>query len=239
MTPATYQAYRAAREANDADLARRYLGALVIESEPAVKRLAQRLAQGDFEDLMQVGRIAVANTIAAHTDSAGSLSAIIHNRVHNALNEIISRRPQVGPKWLRTKTSHGPCKMPKDVRHAERAFFARTGREATAEDLGVDAHALEMWRWKMRAEGYEEADSDAEVTDGVVAAAMQDVSHALSRKVRRAIGDMSPQEQRVLMSRVIEELDFAVIGENEGLLRDAVTRIYNKAVAKLRAAALK
>ncbi len=231
MTPATFEAYRAARDADPRE-ARRLLGVLVIESAPMVERMARRLARGDYEDLRAVGLMALAVSFETFDPARGVFASHARRKINDAFDrEVIKVRPQVVRKdeiWGRD--------MPQVVKRAEQAHLAKHGKLPTAEELGVDADELATWRSSMRFDSYEEVDEDGITCPGVIASAIQDTSHALGKRLRRAIGEMSSQEQRILLSRVIEGLDFEIIGTAEGLLRDTTTRIYKRAIEKLRVA---
>ena len=102
--------------------------------------------------------------------------------------------------------------MPSAVRRADLAFTARHGRPATADELGVDAEDLASWR----------------ASDGVAA--------AQSKAIRTVIGDMTAQEQRVLLSRIVEGRDLDAIAHDEGLAPATATRLYARAIESLRSA---
>ncbi len=235
MTPATFTAYRAARDAGDTKKARRLLGVLVIEGTPMVERMARRLARGDLDDLLQAGRMALAEAIDKCDPSRGlgAFRALAVKKINSAFDrEVIRGRPQVLSEMSNKARTND---MPGAVKRAEQAFVARHGRAPTAEELGVDADDLVMWRASNKFDEYAETDEECGVSAGAIAAAVQDTHHALSKKIRRTIGDMTLQEQRILLARAIEGLDFAVIGQDEGLQRLTTWRIYEKAIMKLRA----
>ncbi len=237
MNPTTFEAYRAARDAGKKAHAVRLLNALVIEETPLVERLARKLARGDYDDLRQVGLLALAAAIETYDPAVGNnIAAYARRKINSAFDrEVIKVRPLV-PADAKRNVVWGNGGMPKDVKRAEQSFVARHGRPPTAVELGVDAGDLAGWRSVTRFDEYAETDDEGGACAGAIAAAVQDTSHALSKKIRRTIGDMTLQEQRILLARAIEGLDFAVIGADEGLLRLTTWRIYERAIGKLRVA---
>lgn len=237
MIPATFQAYRAALDAHDASLARELLGALILQWEHLVSRPAKRLARGDYDDMMQVGRMALVKAITKYDVTRGPFPVFARIRINDALDvEVVSRRAIVpaAPRWGQSDTSNSLRRMPQSVRKQERAFVARTGRLPSHEELGVSAADLETWRAKTVALEYcEEPERGFEA---VLAASVWYARNAFSRKVRETLGAMPPQTQRIVYLRVLEDLDIVAISEQEGLERGVTTRIYNRALKKLRAA---
>lgn len=232
-------AYRTARDAGQTREARGLLGGIVARYEPFIRGLAMKAASSrdEQDELLQAGRIAFADAVEEWRcdPERGALIGFARLRIRSAFDAVLLARPIVA-RPLATVDGHGGRSMPAVVRRAEEAFIARHGRAPSAEELGVDAEDLSTWRAVSHVAEYTESGSDELPCQGAITAATTDDDRAISRHIRQAIGDMTPQEQRILLSRVIEDLDFVAIGASEGLLRGATTRIYNRCLAKIREA---
>ncbi len=236
MSPNVFAAYKIAVSKSDNVAARRLLGQLITEETPRIARHARKLAKGDMEDLMQAGRVELAVVIGKYDPSRGSFSAFVNRKIVDAMHrQVVAVRQDVvstGNRW-------NP--MPRAVRRKAEAFIAKHGRQATAEELGVDAADLAAWRetgghFMPYVEEGDARDSTPHGLAGVLAAATRDVHNCVSKALREAIGGLSDRERRILIARAIDGEEFGVIAADEGVSRQYTTRVYLECVAKLRLA---
>lgn len=217
MNPNTFAAYRRAVSLNCVREANCLLGELLIEAQPLAERLARRLERGDYHDLLQVGRMALVQAIQSYDPERGAFVAFAKLRINTAMDrEVISRRPMVVDSSVRWSP------MPKSVRRAAEAFIARTGRQATAEELGVSEEDLTAWRSPAHFEAYEEGSHVSRSIPGE------------GRDLTKAVSVLEGREHRVFMLRIVEGLEFRVIGQREGFSPDTAEQVYANAVERLR-----
>lgn len=221
----TFSEYKSARTTNDTAKASLLLKALIVQATPLVKRLARKHERGDYDDLVQVGLMALVEVFEIYDPSRCPFTAFAKMRILTAMErQVIIQRPQVPPaagRWSR---------MPSAVRRAAEAFIARTGRQATAVELGVDAASLEAWRSAGGFESYEERD------EGPVVAESRDADRdaVLAMALAKAMATLTDEERRVFSAMLDEEATAVSVGAENGLERRAVVRRYESALAKLR-----
>lgn len=126
---------------------RRLLGQLIQQNEDLVKRVAVATLRRSaipccLEDLEQAGAIGVMRALEKFDPSRGSWSSYARQWLRHEMQTEVLRHGTV----VRPAESGMPYSL---FRKAE-ALVAKTGKDATAEDLGVEGDKLEEWRESIR-----------------------------------------------------------------------------------------
>ncbi len=227
----TFEAYRAARDAGDTKEARRLLGGLVQSYDGIVARHARRLARGDFEDLVQAGRMAVADAFEAYdpTREIAGLRGLAEMKILTAMQRsVVSQRDQVSSaaRWT---------PMPQATRRAVEAFTAKHGRAPVAADMGVDEAAFESWTSQDTYAPYTEEHEDGEAAsvDAAVKAATFSVP-CEDRELCEALWNLPVRSARIFVAIAVQGETQASVARREGIDQSNVCRAYESAIQAIK-----
>ncbi len=238
LNPATFQAYREARDAGDTATAERLCNALVEECRPFVEKHARKFAKGDLDDLVQAGCLALAippkkapeagNVFDRYDPSKGSFPRFAIRYIKKAFfRDVIEARPQFSThsRW---------AQMPVHTRRAEQAFVAKHGRLPDAAELCVDPDELEAWREKSQGTSYCENNDSGTTSDAAIATATEDAPAFLSQGLLEALTALSVREQRIVLAHALDGQDFKSIAHDEEVTGQYIGQIFTKAAAAMR-----
>ena len=188
-----------------------------------VRRLPGHLApvQADLADLDQCGAMRVARVMEQWDPAKGAWAPFVRARVADAVAKALPAQSVIKVSKCR------PLVAQADLRKAE-AIKARTGRDATAEELHLDQETLD----KVRAPRVRVSEDDTSVSESSAADATQ---HALRIDMSGALGLLDPRSQRIMLALYVEEKTLREVAEAEGKSHVWVAEQAEAASAKMRA----
>jgi RNA polymerase sigma-B factor len=134
-------AYRAAKEAGDTREAQRQRTLLLLKNQGLVRKLVGRFArpqsEADSEDAMQAGSMGLLRALEDFDPGRSSFSTYAAHWVRDHIQRWAGKNTAV--------TRPRSASMPASVAKAAALHRLKTGKEPTAEDLGVTPAALAEW----------------------------------------------------------------------------------------------
>ena len=187
-----------------------------------VRRLPGHLApvQADLADLDQCGAMRVARVMEQWDPAKGAWAPFVRARVADAVAKALPAQSVIKVSKCR------PLVAQSDLRKAE-AIKARTGRDATAEELHLDQETLD----KVRAPRIRVSEDDTSVSESSAADATQ---HALRIDMSGALDRLDPRSKRVVLYMVVEGKTSLEVAALESLSDQGVLNILNQALEKMK-----
>lgn len=212
-----FSSYRSARDAGDAKLVRSLQHGAIVQYTPLIESCARKLVIGDFDDLIQAGRIGLLRALDKFEPHRGAWSSYARQWILAEMNRgVVEARPQVygASRWRKP--------MPKPLRREAEAILAKTGIAATAEDLKCRVEDLEDWTARVTMTEYD---------DHMQQGAKEEI---LTRTLLQAMGKLSAIEHRILLKCVVEEKFLWEIAEEEGKHKEWIRLAFLRALRKIR-----
>ncbi len=178
-------------------------------------------ASSDVEDLFQVGCISLLAAVKMWDREKGPWAPYARKWVTEDIRRAMPEQSLI--------------RVPNQSRHILTreqmmeivAIRARTGREATAQEIGVSEEVLAEWRTP--------AVCTTAVGDDTEDFTRSAPSPDLAPDMVKALNSLDPQSQRVVMGFAVEGKTFEEIGKEEGFTKQWGRVLFENATQKMRA----
>ncbi len=234
-----FAAYRLALSSNDHISARKLRDALTVAEQPRIRAFAKRLSYSpsEIDDLVQAGNLGFLRALEKFDPAKGTWGQFSKRWIFDAMDtDVVEVRPIARVVGRRQR------KMPRAVRREAYRIAARTGRPATAQELGISEEDLEMWSKKATFLRLEEATVDGFLPSNAApsvtpqrALIATDSRTILTPAFWRALASLEEPEARVFLSLVVDEKPLTEVARIEGHEERWARATYNRAVEKMRA----
>ncbi len=186
-----------------------------------VRTVLARSGAGEAEDLEQVGAIGLLSVIRKWDPAKGAWASYARRHVTEAI-----RRALPEQSLIHVSVTTWDHRLTKEQLAKVISIRARTGREATAEEVSADPVAFAEWcapAVKVKADGGEAAQNTYK--QGPCPEATPDAMAALDV--------LDPRSQRVVLGLFVEEKTFAEVAAEEKISDVRVMQIRDAAVEKM------
>lgn len=212
-----FETWKAAVEGPVKDKA---LNDIVVREMPLVKRCVRNVAGKASEDLVQEGAIALVAAIKRWDPERGAWSPYAQKWVSKAI-----RRGVCNESVIRIPLEERPKLTAAQVREVL-AVRARTGREPTAEEIGVAPDVLASWL-----EPPVQCALDGLRVDHAFG---NDPSTDIKQDMLRGLHVLDPRAQRIVMALYVEEKSLREVADEENLSHVVVREIAMASVEKMK-----
>ena len=212
------------------------LNAQVIELEPQVRKLAEKLHRRgkfrcDIDDMVQVGLLAVVQCIQTFdTDYGVELWGYCYRRVQGAMIDSLGKHTGLSRAHTRRLV-----KLSKRIEAAESTMetHGADGSLADAEFVDVMLYNIRTASNLSQVESFEESTSDQ--VDGTLNPTERRITKQQEiARMRAAFSKLDLEEQFVLQQHYVQGLTLVDVGKSRDWSKSWVSRIHTRALARLR-----